>query len=271
MPLGYVGVRPVTPSGNTPQRQCWDSSLCSGYITTCSPPQAGTVICPVHKGSSAYCRNLTLSVVQIYHLEPTSLVWFEKHLCLCVHVSVPVPPPCLEEYSVYVCIFTYLYYRSLSKVTFLVGKTKTKPGGDTLFVPLHSHKAFMMSFLCHASHHAAPTFLYLALVSAQCKECMASELLNVSRAHYAISVKLLFFSLDSHVGYSLEIKALLDYTELYGLCSTCQSVGLALAWVRQMKRRCHTSSQACCWDHALVSDLLSANTSRSALTCQAVR
>lgn len=266
-----MGARPVTPSRNTPQRRCWDSSLCSGYITTCSPPQAGTVICPVHKGSSAYCRNLTLSVVQIYHLEPTSLVWFEKHLCLCVHVSVPVPPPCLEEYSVYVCIFTYLYYRSLSKVTFLVGKTKTKPGGDTLFVPLHSHKAFMMSFLCHASHHAAPTFLYLALVSAQCKECMASELLNVSRAHYAKSAKLLFFSLDSHVGYSLEIKALLDYTELYGLCSTCQSVGLALAWVRQMKHRCHTSSQACCWDHALVSDLLSANTSRSALTCQAVR
>lgn len=58
---------------------------------------------------------------------------------------------------------------------------------------------------------------------------MASELLNVSCAHYAKSSKLLFFSLDSHVGYSLEIKVLLDYIELYGLCSTCQSVGLALA------------------------------------------
>lgn len=112
--------------------------------------------CPVHKRSSTYCHNLTLLSRPIIWSPP---LWFDlRNTSLRVHVSVSVPPPCLEEYSVCVCIFTYLYNHS--KVTFLVGKTKTKSGGDTSFAPLHSHRVFMVSFLCHASHHAAPTFLW---------------------------------------------------------------------------------------------------------------
>lgn len=110
-----------------------------------------------HNGTSAYCDQLTPPAVRILSLEPTSLVWKNTsvYVCACVCVCV-CTPPCLE-YSVYVCILAGLYYCSLGKATFFVRKkkkknnnTQNKPGDDPSFVPLHSHKVSVMSFLCHS-------------------------------------------------------------------------------------------------------------------------
>lgn len=66
------------------------------------------VVCPVHKGFSTYCDHLTLlSAVQIHYLEPTSLaVWFGKHLCLCVCMSIYTTLP----WRIFcICVYTYIY------------------------------------------------------------------------------------------------------------------------------------------------------------------
>lgn len=132
------------------------------------------VLCPVRKGFSTYCDHLTLpSAVQIHYLDPTPLaVWFGKHLCLCVYVYIH-HPALKNILHMYVYIHICLYYCSL-------GREKTsQPGDDPSFVPLHSHKVSVMSFLCHLHHAMQHLNSFSVLVSSQCKECMASELLNV--------------------------------------------------------------------------------------------
>lgn len=156
------------------------------------------VICPVHKGFSTYCDHLTLpSAVQIHYLDPTSLaVWFGKHLCVCVCVYTP---PCLEEYSAYVCIHTYMFILLQS------GEGKKQAN---LEMTLH---------LFPCIHTKCPWCLFCAICIMPCSTWIpfrSSFLLSAKNVWLvncwmydvpvcARSSKLLFPSLDSCVGYLL--------------------------------------------------------------------